>query len=112
LNSLRLSDIINPPPAKRYVFVDESEVTINEGFFEAGVGATGAQAAWLAWPANRHGGSGVFSFADGHAEIKKWLDARTGAPFDKTSFYSLRFQPNNPDITWVQERTTNLKPLE
>ena len=28
-------------------------------------------------PANFHGGAASFSFADGHAEMHKWLDAMT-----------------------------------
>jgi prepilin-type N-terminal cleavage/methylation domain-containing protein/prepilin-type processing-associated H-X9-DG protein len=110
-NAMRISEIVDPPPARRFVFVDEHELTINDGYFTVGVELTGPNAAWSAWPASRHGGSGVFSFADGHGELKKWQDVRTRKPVNGYQSFEW-FQPNNPDIAWVQERTTNLKPLE
>ena len=111
LNALKFCEIVDPPPVKRFVFIDEHEVTIDDGYFNVDMISNGPNAAWWGWPTSRHGGSGVFSFADGHAELKKWLDARTRASIDSSTIMSLCRQPNNPDIAWVQERTTNQKPL-
>ena len=113
LNALKFCEIVDPPPSRRFVFVDEHEVTINDGYFDIVMHATGLDFSWSwDWPASRHGGSGVFSFADGHSELKKWLDARTHASIDINSYLGLCRQPNNPDIAWVQERTTNFKPTQ
>ena len=58
-------------------------------------------------PASYHGGSGGFSFADGHSETKKWTDPRTSAPFRKGFITAYdRPSPNNLDISWMQERAT------
>jgi prepilin-type processing-associated H-X9-DG protein len=108
-NARKYSDITDPGPAKRYVFVDEHEDLIQDGYFGVSMPSTGASAGWWDLPASRHSGSCVFSFADGHVEIKKWLDPRTRKPVNRDPSFERR-QPNNPDIAWVQERTTNPKP--
>jgi hypothetical protein len=47
------------------------------------------------------------SFADGHSEIKRWLDPRTMPPIQKgKSLPGNTRTPNNPDIIWMQERAT------
>jgi prepilin-type processing-associated H-X9-DG protein len=56
---------------------------------------------WLSKPRSSHSGAGTLSFADGHAELKKWIDPRTRLP----SYYQGPVNPN-PDITWLQQRTT------
>jgi prepilin-type N-terminal cleavage/methylation domain-containing protein/prepilin-type processing-associated H-X9-DG protein len=57
-----------------------------------------------------HNGAGGLSFADGHAEIKRWLDPRTMPPLRKDSNWLLAAgaipSPNNQDIVWLQERAT------
>ena len=32
---------------------------------------------WIDFPASWHDGGGTFSFADGHAELHKWVDLNT-----------------------------------
>ena len=49
----------------------------------------------------------AFAFADGHCETHQWKDGRTLSLYVKYSpgIYGI-YQPNNPDIMWVQDRTT------
>ena len=66
--------------------------------------------AWQDLPASYHGGSGALSFADGHAEIKKWTDS---AIKDRRIQYatpagSTPATPNT-DLLWLQERTACLQ---
>ena len=60
--------------------------------------------------AGHHNGADGLSFADGHAEIHKYLDLRTKpAPRWDRGTAVLQFNvasPNNPDIAWLQERTS------
>ena len=43
----------------------------------------------------------ILSYADGHAEYRKWRDDRTlGEMTTGTA------SPNNPDIAWLQQRAT------
>jgi prepilin-type N-terminal cleavage/methylation domain len=53
-----------------FVFLDEREDSINDGSFFTDVDRPGNL---IDIPASYHGGSGGFSFADGHSEIHKWF---------------------------------------
>jgi prepilin-type N-terminal cleavage/methylation domain-containing protein/prepilin-type processing-associated H-X9-DG protein len=106
----RYSDIVIPPPAQAWVLIDEREDSINDGLFQTNLKNRGATARIVDYPASYHNRAAGLSFADGHAEIKRWLDPRTtpllkpGAPIplDVSS-------PNNPDVAWLQERSSSLK---
>jgi prepilin-type N-terminal cleavage/methylation domain-containing protein/prepilin-type processing-associated H-X9-DG protein len=51
-----------------------------------------------------------FSFADGHSEIKRWLDGRTTPPLlAAPQILTLGASPNNPDIYWLQDHSTRTK---
>ena len=56
-------------------------------------------------PASRHGGSGVISYTDGHAEIHRWRDPRTLVPV-KGVFQGGVFATGSPDWKYVWERLT------
>jgi prepilin-type processing-associated H-X9-DG protein len=81
-----------PPPALTIVFLDESPLSINDGYFF--IAATGNT--WTDVPASRHSRGCNFSFADGHAEHWRWLDPRTVTltPGATTA--------NNPDLQRMQ----------
>lgn len=66
----RDSDINNPSPAEAMVFLDESKETVDDGYFA--VKAPGVNQ-WQNSPTARHNKGAGFSFADGHAEIWKWV---------------------------------------
>lgn len=109
----RYSDFIDPGPAQTFVFLDEREDSINDGMFVVdmtGYPDSPGRHRIVDIPASYHGGAGGFSFADGHSETKKWSDPRTTAPFNKgvATPYD-RPSPNNPDIAWMQERSTRHK---
>ena len=69
------------------------------------------------YPASYHNNAAGFSFADGHAEIHKWVDkngpggsCRTTPPLLKTGRLSLNVpSPDNMDVKWMQDRTTRPK---
>ena len=104
------SDLRNPGPAMTWVFLDEREDSINDGEFVVSMNGYPTQPRnWMIvdFPASYHHRAGGFSFADGHAEIKKWRDDRTtpalrsgvGLPLNVGS-------PNNQDVFWLMERST------
>jgi len=70
----KMSDIVNPPPSLLWIFNDEQPDSINDGWE---VNRTDPNAGWVDLPASYHGGTGGFSFADAHAEIKKWQEKST-----------------------------------
>jgi prepilin-type N-terminal cleavage/methylation domain-containing protein/prepilin-type processing-associated H-X9-DG protein len=72
----RLSQITSPPPARRIVFVDESENTIDDANFGVIPSMLGTDYHlvnhWNNYPTARHNNSAVFSFADGHVAAFRW----------------------------------------
>jgi prepilin-type N-terminal cleavage/methylation domain-containing protein/prepilin-type processing-associated H-X9-DG protein len=100
---LTLNDLNNP--SSLWVFLDEHADSIDNGLFMVPMGQTSS---WGDTPASYHGGSGAFSFADGHAEIKPWSDTNIkNRPVTKTMMKNLPATPNG-DLLWVQARTTSL----
>lgn len=102
---LKESDLV--AAADTWVFVDEHPDSINDGFFCTDMKpAPNLSGAVLPdCPASYHNGACGFAFADGHSEIKKWLDARTKIPV-KRADYSPGNQANNKDIEWLWSKTT------
>jgi len=105
---LKLSDVIDPGPSRTWVLVDEHPDSLNDGFFC--VVMTGypdpAQTTLPDLPASYHNGACGFSFADGHSEIKKWLDPRTKPPVKRVNTVPNVSQANNKDAVWFWEHTT------
>jgi prepilin-type N-terminal cleavage/methylation domain-containing protein/prepilin-type processing-associated H-X9-DG protein len=105
------SDMANPGPSETFVFADERADSINDGCFLVDMSgypdAPGA-AKMVDYPASYHNGSGCFSFADGHAEMKRWRDQRTMPPINYAIELSLvnNQMPNNTDIFWLQYHST------
>lgn len=99
------SDITRPSPSKAFVFVDEREESIDDGYFlvflDTSFGARDGQ--WANLPAIYHNGASGLSFADGHAEIHKWLDPQT----QLKGIDGVRISPR--DTRWIQERTSARK---
>ena len=106
VNALRVfkkqSDIIGPSPALCWVTIDENPDSINDGWFVCDPKISN----WPDVPATYHNGAGGISFADGHAEIKRWKDKKILAA--KVTLPAPK-DPASSDLTWLQERSTQLK---
>jgi prepilin-type N-terminal cleavage/methylation domain-containing protein/prepilin-type processing-associated H-X9-DG protein len=71
--NLRTVNILFPPAARAFVFVEESPNTIDDGQF--GLSPAGPHYTvnnWLNYPSARHLDGANFSFADGHNDYFKW----------------------------------------
>jgi len=102
---IKETDMVVPGPSLTWVFLDEHPDSINDGGFAVKMDAE----EMIDWPASYHNGAGGFAFADGHSEIRRWVDSRTKVP--------VRFNIGNPAITrathrnsrdllWLRERTS------
>ena len=65
----KTSSIIDPGPSQAFVFIEESYLTIDDGYFA--VKRPGVNI-WQNSPTVRHGRACELSFADGHAEVWRW----------------------------------------
>jgi prepilin-type N-terminal cleavage/methylation domain-containing protein/prepilin-type processing-associated H-X9-DG protein len=101
---LKTSDLLLGA-ANTWVVLDECPDSINDGFFAVRM-QPDTTAKWTDVPASTHNGAGSFSFADGHAEIKKWLDKNSKAPVIRKSPCPDNELYSPDDITWLQQRTT------
>jgi prepilin-type N-terminal cleavage/methylation domain-containing protein/prepilin-type processing-associated H-X9-DG protein len=70
----RETDIDGPSPAELFVFLDEHTQGLNDGGFAVCMWERGHI---VDFPSVRHNNASEFSFADGHAEIHRWLDQGT-----------------------------------
>ena len=105
----RVGDMVAPGAFQTWVLMDERMDSINDGFFV--VWMTGypnlSSTKWVDFPASYHNKAAGFSFADGHAEIHKWVDKRTTPAIRPNARLQLNVpQPNNLDIKWLQDHTT------
>jgi hypothetical protein len=107
----KLGDMTDPGPAKTFVLLDEREDSINDGFWVLSMeGYPDPQkTAVIDFPAAYHGNAGGLSFADGHSEIRKWVDARTRPALRHNGDIVGSQTPNNADIVWLWDRATRKK---
>jgi prepilin-type N-terminal cleavage/methylation domain-containing protein/prepilin-type processing-associated H-X9-DG protein len=105
----KYSDFSIGGPSKIHVFVDEHPDSINNGAFGVWMSnlSNPVQAFIFDYPASYHNGACGFSFADGHAETKRWLDSRTKAPIRYDNSLTLGVNsPNNRDMLWLTEHSS------
>ena len=97
-------------PSEKWVFVDEREDSINDGSFAVSMNGYPDEPARykiVDYPASYHNGACGFAFADGHAEIRRWVDPRTMPVLRRGQPLPLNTpSPNNPDVGWLLQRTT------
>lgn len=88
-------------PSDTWVVIDENPNTINDGWF---VERPNLPNVWYDIPASYHNKAGGLSFADGHAEIRKWSDKSVlSQPSDNPG---LLRAARDGDLAWLLRRTT------
>jgi prepilin-type N-terminal cleavage/methylation domain-containing protein len=93
-----------PRPATIFTFIDENPWSINDGWFICDPTVK----VWIDVPASYHNRAGGLSYADGHAEIRKWRDENM-----INQRVAADVAPQNPDpgdLAWLQERATVIEP--
>lgn len=110
---LRMSDFTAPGPSGIFLLMDMREDSIDWGNFATDMRGWPDQPSSYGFydlPASYHHRAGGLSFADGHAEIRRWRDDRTMPPLVPNGFVRDVFpSPNNPDVAWLQDRATRKK---
>jgi len=103
----KLTAMIRPGPSMTFVFLDERQDSLNDGYFVTEMDGYPnlASTKIIDYPASYHGGAAGFSFADGHSEIHKWRDPRTTPPLKGVLQLNVT-SPNNQDVFWMQDHST------
>ena len=100
---LKSSDFTLPGPSMTWVLMDQHPDSINDPFISMPMNKT----TWDDLPASYHNGACGISFADGHAEIKKWLDGATIQPITKIAWNG-NIHPASPnDNPWIKARSSS-----
>ena len=105
----KLNEMVDPGPSLTFVLLDEREDSINDAFWVVEMrGYPNPATTFIVdYPASYHNRAGGLSFADGHSEIRKWVDARTTPKLKPGQPIPLNVSsPNNKDVVWLQDRAT------
>jgi prepilin-type N-terminal cleavage/methylation domain-containing protein/prepilin-type processing-associated H-X9-DG protein len=88
-----------PEPAEIFVFLDEHPDSINDGYFLN----RAYYHEWVDLPASYHDGAAAFSFADGHARLRRWVNAGTKSPARPDAAALPRYVPKQEsvDYAWI-----------
>ena len=107
---LKLGDFVAPGPTGTFLFLDMREDSIDWGNFATdmtGWPDSPDQIGFYDLPGSYHHRACGFSFVDGHAEIKRWMDDRTMPYVVPGGQVPDQFRsPYNQDVRWLQEHTT------
>ena len=108
---LKTTAMGKPGPSSTWVFIDEHPDSINDGLFAvlmpSPFGWPNGFKVWDDVPASYHNGAGGLSFADGHAETRKWVDDATKAPIRQISPSSATGKLSQRDQNWLMLRTSS-----
>lgn len=100
----KMSDLVCPKPTDAFVFADEHPGSLNDGYLEVGLadndGFPDIPGAYL-------GGLCGFSFADGHAALRKWVTPVLLIPVMPGQIvHSINAPPDNTDWVWVRDHSS------
>ena len=115
LENLKFTQITDPGPAKANFFIDEQSdpspdlCSIDDGYFAVNLTTWD----WQNIPASRHGNGGVFSFADGHGELWRWLEDDTRfLKRDPSGFRRSKSGKNNRDLRRLKEASNSVNDIK
>jgi prepilin-type processing-associated H-X9-DG protein len=107
---LKLDDLAFHVPSELFVVIDVHEDFITEAVFLSPQASTNpGRPSWAELSASRHGGVAVLSFADGHVESHKWVEASTRQPVVRLHRYGDAPDGDYRDVRWLWQRSTSLK---
>ena len=102
----KATDLVKLSASDALVFIDERDDSIDDGFF----GVSMVNATMVEVAANYHGGGGLVTFADGHAEFHRWVSPDTQFPQQSgvatENYKFISVAPDDPDLLWLQEHAT------
>jgi prepilin-type N-terminal cleavage/methylation domain-containing protein/prepilin-type processing-associated H-X9-DG protein len=106
-NLKKYSRMLNPPPSRAWVFIDEHQDSIGDGVFNIAnpwyAPESPNKYSWVSsYPADRHSNGANLSFADGHVDSHRWRFTRTS----KTIPYppvAATAGDDLADLMWLQD---------
>jgi hypothetical protein len=105
----KTTDMVNPSPSKSWVLLDEREDSINDGWYAVDMDQAFNPGLVVDYPAAYHSGAGGLNFADGHSEIRRWVDPELQRGIKHNQLLTLGAANAPRDMRWLAERTTGRK---
>jgi prepilin-type N-terminal cleavage/methylation domain-containing protein len=100
----KLGNMARPGASRTWVFMEESPIGIDDGYFAVDPRQT---TTWYNVPAVLHGNASEMAYADGHSETRQWTDGNMihgkGA---NSNGNNVTADPTSPDLPWFVSRTT------
>ena len=107
---MKTTDLTAPGPANTFVFIDEAPQAINWGNFLTQMDGYPNQPSLYKFnddfPGTFHNFGASVSFADGRAEIHRWVDPRSAPQYQYPFPSGTVASPNNADVAWLQAHAT------
>jgi prepilin-type N-terminal cleavage/methylation domain-containing protein/prepilin-type processing-associated H-X9-DG protein len=100
------SDLNSPGPSLSWVFIDEHPDSIDDEIMYINPAETNGTGVFTELPASLHNKACGISFADGHAEMHKWVEAETIHPVTYTTV-NQQSVTLSKDLAWLSQRTPN-----
>jgi prepilin-type processing-associated H-X9-DG protein len=100
----KITQMTRPGPSMTWIIMDENPTTINDPLM-----AIAMTQVLIDFPAQNHNGGAGISFADGHTEMHRWVDAfATVLPPGTATGQGITFPvpANSQDLAWIQPRTS------
>ena len=99
-----------PNPSETWVFIEEHPDSMNDPAFFSPTATV-----FVDSPASYHDGACAFGFADGHAEMHRWIGALTAPRVGRVAAQDgsyinnfVRTQPGDPDLHWLSYHTQRI----
>jgi prepilin-type N-terminal cleavage/methylation domain-containing protein/prepilin-type processing-associated H-X9-DG protein len=101
----KTSDFNAPGASQSWLFIDEHPDSLDDAILYTDPGATNGTGKLTELPGNFHGRSSGVAFADGHAEIQRWVHSDTLQPVSYQTYKHNVPTSNNRDLAWLAQRT-------
>ena len=104
--AVKTSDIVTPSPSDSWVFIDEHPDAIDDCILYTNPYATNGTGQFTELPSSFHNNACGISYADGRAEVHKWVDPNTvrGVKFDKNNAQRINVTTSR-DLLYLALRT-------
>ncbi len=100
------SELTLPGPTESWVFIDEHPDPLDDCTMYIDASCTTGTGSFTELPSSLHNGACGISYADGHAEVHKWVDANTLRSVAFKQSNGQRIQVNNSrDLAYLANRT-------
>jgi len=103
----KLTQLRNPGPSMSWVFLNEHPDSIDDGIFYDDPRAIGGTGTLIEVPSSYLANGCGASFADGHAEVHKWVTSQFLVPVRYTQYPGMggASYSQNADMAWLAQHT-------